>query len=101
MNSKTNFDKIDADQGSPKVPYDVLIKEFITPNTISDSESTYKLKSIISNLPLPDKYILLLYLDSGSYRSASNLVGVSPSVYYYRTSKIIQKIKEIYAGDNC
>ena len=101
MNSKTNFDKIDADQGSPKVPYDVLIKEFITPDTISDSESTYKLKSIISNLPLPDKYILLLYLDSGSYGSASNLVGVSPSVYYYRTSKIIKKIKEIYAGDNC
>lgn len=92
MTSKTNFDKID---------YDVLIKEFITPDTISDSESTYKLKSIINNLSLPDKYILLLYLDSGSYRSASNLVGVSPSVYYYRTSKIIKKIKEIYAGDNC
>ena len=35
MTSKTNFDKID---------YDVLIKEFITPDTISDSESTYKLK---------------------------------------------------------
>ena len=92
MTSKTNFDKID---------YDVLIEEFITPDTISDSESTYKLKTIINNLPLPDKYILLLYLDSGSYRSASNLVGVSPSVYYYRTSKIIKKIKEIYAGDNC
>ena len=92
MTSKTNFDKID---------YDVLIKEFITPDAISDSESTYKLKSIISELPLPDKYILLLYLDSGSYRGASNLVGVSPSVYYYRTSKIIKKIKEIYAGDNC
>ena len=101
MTSKTNFDKIDADQGSPKVPYDVLIEEFITPDTISDSESTYKLKSIISELPLPDKYILLLYLDSGSYRNAANLVGVSPSVYYYRTSKIIKKIKEIYAGDNC
>ena len=99
MTSKTNFDKIDADQGSPKVPYDVLIEEFITPDTITDSESTYKLKSIISNLPLPDKYILLLYLDSGSYRSASNLVGVSPSVYYYRTSKIIKKIKDEF--NNC
>ena len=81
MTSKTNFDKID---------YDVLIEEFITPDTISDSESTYKLKSIISNLPLPDKYILLLYLDSGSYRSAANLIDVSPSVFYYRTSKIIK-----------
>ena len=91
MNSKTNFDKID---------YDVLIEEFITPDTITDSESTYKLKSIISNLPLPDKYILLLYLDSGSYRNAANLIDVSPSVFYYRTSKIIKKIKEIYAGDN-
>ena len=99
MTSKPNFDKIDADQGSPKVPYDVLIEEFITPDTITDSESTYKLKSIISNLPLPDKYILLLYLDSGSYRSASNLVGVSPSVYYYRTSKIIKKIKDEF--NNC
>ena len=87
MTSKTNFDKID---------YDVLIKEFITPDTISDSESTYKLKSIISNLPLPDKYILLLYLDSGSYRSAANLIDVSPSVFYYRTSKIIKKIKDAY-----
>ena len=92
MTSKTNFDKID---------YDVLIEEFITPDAISDSESTYKLKSIINNLPLPDKYILLLYLDSGSYRRAAELVDVSPSVYYYRTSKIIKKIKEIYAGDNC
>ena len=90
MNSKTNFDKID---------YDVLIEEFITPDTISDAESTYKLKSIISNLPLLDKYILLLYLDSGSYRSASNLVGVSPSVFYYRTSKIIKKIKDAF--NNC
>lgn len=90
MTSKTNFDS---------VPYDVLIEEFITPDTISDSESTYKLKTIISELPLPDKYILLLYLDSGSYRSASNLVGVSPSVFYYRTSKIIKKIKDAY--DNC
>ena len=96
MNSKTNFDKIDADQGSPKVPYDVLIEEFITPDAISDSESTYKLKSIINNLPLPDKYILLLYLDSGSYRSAANLIDVSPSVFYYRTSKIIKKIKDAY-----
>lgn len=87
MTSKTNFDKID---------YDVLIDEFITPDTISDSESTYKLKSIISNLPLPDKYILLLYLDSGSYRSAANLIDVSPSVFYYRTSKIIKKIKDAY-----
>ena len=87
MTSKTNFDKID---------YDVLIEEFITPDTISDSESTYKLKSIISNLPLPDKYILLLYLDSGSYRSAANLIDVSPSVFYYRTSKIIKKIKDAY-----
>ena len=87
MNSKTNFDKID---------YDVLIKESITPNTITDSESTYKLKSIINNLPLPDKYILLLYLDSGSYRSAANLIDVSPSVFYYRTSKIIKKIKDAY-----
>ena len=87
MTSKTNFDKID---------YDVLIEEFITPNTISDSESTYKLKSIISNLPLPDKYILLLYLDSGSYRNAANLIDVSPSVFYYRTSKIIKKIKDAY-----
>ena len=90
MTSKTNFDKID---------YDVLIEEFITPDTITDSESTYKLKSIINNLPLPDKYILLLYLDSGSYRNAANLVDVSPSVFYYRTSKIIKKIKDAY--DNC
>ena len=90
MNSKTNFDKID---------YDVLIEEFITPDTISDSESTYKLKSIINNLPLPDKYILLLYLDSGSFRNAANLIDVSPSVFYYRTSKIIKKIKDAY--DNC
>ena len=87
MTSKTNFDKID---------YDVLIEEFITPDTITDSESTYKLKSIISELPLPDKYILLLYLDSGSYRSAANLIDVSPSVFYYRTSKIIKKIKDAY-----
>ena len=87
MTSKTNFDKID---------YDVLIEEFITPDTITDSESTYKLKSIISNLPLPDKYILLLYLDSGSFRSAANLIDVSPSVFYYRTSKIIKKIKDAY-----
>ena len=87
MTSKTNFDKID---------YDILIEEFITPDTISDSESTYKLKSIISNLPLPDKYILLLYLDSGSYKSAANLIDVSPSVFYYRTSKIIKKIKDVY-----
>ena len=99
MTSKTNFDKIDEDQGSPKVPYDILIEEFITPDTITDSESIYKLKSIISNLPLPDKYILLLYLDSGSYRSAANLIDVSPSVFYYRTSKIIKKIKDAY--DNC
>lgn len=90
MTSKTNFDKID---------YELLIEEFITPDTISDSESTYKLKSIISELPLPDKYILLLYLDSGSYRSAANLIDVSPSVFYYRTSKIIKKIKDAY--DNC
>ena len=90
MTSKTNFDS---------VPYDVLIEEFITPNTISDSESTYKLKSIISELPLPDKYILLLYLDSGSYRSAANLIDVSPSVFYYRTSKIIKKIKDAF--NNC
>ena len=90
MTSKTNFDKID---------YDVLIEEFITPDTISDSESTYKLKSIIGNLPLPDKYILLLYLDSGSYRSAANLIDVSPSVFYYRTSKIIKKIKDAF--NNC
>ena len=90
MTSKTNFDKID---------YDVLIEEFITPNTITDSESTYKLKSIINNLPLPDKYILLLYLDSGSYRSAANLIDVSPSVFYYRTSKIIKKIKDAF--NNC
>ena len=81
MTSKTNFDKIDEDQGSPKVPYDILIEEFITPDTITDSESTYKLKSIINSLPLPDKYILLLYLDSGSYRSAANLIDVSPSVF--------------------
>ena len=87
MTSKTNFDKID---------YDVLIEEFITPDAISDSESTYKLKSIINNLPLRDKYILLLYLDSGSYRSAANLIDVSPSVFYYRTSKIIKKIKDAY-----
>ena len=87
MTSKTNFDKID---------YDVLIEEFITPDAISDSESTYKLKTIIGNLPLPDKYILLLYLDSGSYRSAANLIDVSPSVFYYRTSKIIKKIKDAY-----
>ena len=90
MTSRTNFDKID---------YDVLIEEFITPDTISDSESTYKLKSIISNLPLPDKYILLLYIDSGSYRSAANLIDVSPSVFYYRTSKIIKKIKDAF--NNC
>ena len=87
MNSKTNFDKID---------YDVLIEEFITPDTISDSESTYKLKSIINKLSLPDKYLLLLYLDSGSYRSAANLIDVSPSVFYYKTSKIIKKIKDAY-----
>lgn len=99
MTSRTNFDKIDADRGSSKVPYDVLIEEFITPDTITDSESTYKLKSIINNLPLPDKYILLLYLDSGSYRSAANLIDVSPSVFYYRTSKIIKKIKDAY--NNC
>ena len=90
MTSKTNFDKID---------YDVLIEEFITPDAISDSESTYKLKTIIGNLPLPDKYILLLYLDSGSYRSAANLIDVSPSVFYYRTSKIIKKIKDAF--NNC
>ena len=92
MTSRTNFDKID---------YDVLIEEFITPDAISDSESTYKLKTTINKLSLPDKYLLLLYLDSGSYRSAANLIDVSPSVFYYRTSKIIKKIKEIYAGDNC
>ena len=87
MTSRTNFDKID---------YDVLIKEFITPNAISDSESTYKLKTTINKLSLPDKYLLLLYLDSGSYRSAANLIDVSPSVFYYRTSKIIKKIKDAY-----
>ena len=87
MTSKTNFDS---------VPYELLIEEFATPDTVTDSESTYKLKSIISNLPLPDKYILLLYLDSGSYRNAANLIDVSPSVFYYRTSKIIKKIKDAY-----
>ena len=87
MTSKTNFDS---------VPYDVLIEEFITPDAISDSESTYKLKTTINKLSLPDKYLLLLYLDSGSYRSAANLIDVSPSVFYYRTSKIIKKIKDAY-----
>lgn len=87
MTSKTNFDKID---------YDVLIEEFITPDTLSDSEDTYRLKTIINELPLPDKYILLLYLDSGSYRSAAHLIDVSPSVLYYKTSKIIKKIKDAY-----
>ena len=90
MTSKISFDKI---------PYELLIEEFVTPDAISDSESTYKLKSIIGNLPLPDKYILLLYLDSGSYRSAANLIDVSPSVFYYRTSKIIKKIKDAF--NNC
>lgn len=84
---------------SNSIPYDTLIEEFITPDTITDSESTYKLKSIIGELPLPDKYILLLYLDSGSYRSAANLIDVSPSVYYYRTSKIIKKIKDAFNND--
>ena len=90
MTSKTNFDS---------VPYDVLIEEFITPDAISDSESTYKLKTTINKLSLPDKYLLLLYLDSGSYRSAANLIDVSPSVFYYRTSKIIKKIKDAYVNN--
>lgn len=92
MTSKTNFDS---------VPYELLIEEFVTPDSVTDSESTYKLKTAINKLSLPDKYLLLLYLDSGSYRSAANLIDVSPSVFYYKTSKIIKKIKEIYARDNC
>lgn len=72
-----------------------LESEFLTPDPVSDDERTYRLKEAIRSLDETSKRLILIYLDQGSYRKASKLLGVSPSLYCNQIKDIRTKIDKI------
>ena len=55
-----------------EIDIDQLEFEFLSPDKMNDDEKLYLLKERISRLSTADRYILLLYLDMGSYAKVAD-----------------------------
>lgn len=82
------------------IDFEQLESEFITPDPVNDGERTFKLKEVIRSLDETSKRLILIYLDQGSYRKASSLLGVSPSLYCNQIKSIREKIDFILNGND-
>lgn len=82
------------------IDFDQLVSEFITPDPVNDDERTFRLKEVIGSLDETSKRLILIYLDQGSYRKASRLLGVSPSLYCNQIKAIREKIDFMLNGND-
>lgn len=74
------------------IDIDELEFEFLDPDKMNDSEKLYLLKERISRLSTADRYILLLYLDMGSYAKVADFLNCSATTIYLKIKKIREEV---------
>ena len=71
------------------------LEEYL-PDVMEDSEEIYSLKSIIQDLPEPEKVIFLAYTELRSFTELSRVLGVSRSTCFWLIRNIRSKIVSQY-----
>lgn len=70
------------------------MEEEYLPDYLSDDESMYKLKKVISELDDLDRAIILVYADEGSMSKTARKFCVSPATIYAHIQRIRNIINE-------
>lgn len=80
-----------------KIDIDKILEEYKPDNSIFTEEDEHinKLKNIIYSLTEPEKRIILLYAELGTFRKLGKELGVSTSSAYLKIKDIRNKIKSL------
>lgn len=80
-----------------KIDIDKILEEYKPDNSLfaEEDEKINKLKNIIYSLTEPEKRIILLYAELGTFRKLGKELGVSTSSAYLKIKDIRNKIKSL------
>lgn len=80
-----------------KIDIDKILEEYKPDNSLFTEEDEHinKLKNIIYSLTEPEKRIILLYAELGTFRKLGKELGVSTSSAYLKVLDIRNKIKSL------
>lgn len=80
-----------------KIDIDKILEEYKPDNSLftEEDEDINKLKNIIYSLTEPEKRIILLYSELGTFRKLGKELGVSASSAYLKIKDIRNKIKSL------
>ena len=80
-----------------KIDIDKILEEYKPDNSLftEEDENINKLKNIIYSLTEPEKRIILLYAELGTFRKLGKELGVSTSSAYLKVLDIRNKIKSL------
>lgn len=80
-----------------KINIDKILEEYKPDNSLftEEDEKINKLKNIIYSLTEPEKRIILLYAELGTFRKLGKELGVSTSSAYLKVLDIRNKIKSL------
>lgn len=80
-----------------KIDIDKILEEYKPDNSLFTEEDEHinKLKNIIYSLTEPEKRIILLYAELGTFRKLGKELGVSTSSAYLKIKDIRNKIKSL------
>ena len=80
-----------------KIDIDKILEEYKPDNSLftEEDEDINKLKNIIYSLTEPEKRIILLYAELGTFRKLGKELGVSTSSAYLKVLDIRNKIKSL------
>ena len=79
------------------IDIDKILEEYKPDNSLftEEDEDINKLKNIIYSLTEPEKRIILLYAELGTFRKLGKELGVSTSSAYLKVLDIRNKIKSL------
>lgn len=80
-----------------KIDIDKILEEYKPDNSLFTEEDEYinKLKNIIYSLTEPEKRIIIMYAELGTFRKLGKELGVSTSSAYLKVLDIRNKIKSL------
>lgn len=89
---KIRFRNMSKSNTNKRVTIEDIFEDYM-PDILNDDDYWYKLKSIISSLPLSDRTILILYADCKNMREVSKKLNVSTATICNQLKRIKKNIQ--------
>jgi DNA-directed RNA polymerase specialized sigma24 family protein len=73
------------------VPWERIFADY-QPDPLNDDEYIYRIKEALMRLPEPDRNLLIIYSDLGSYSSVAKRYHLSVTAVRYKVEEVRRKL---------